>query len=243
MKAREKLQYLARFRSIADVQWQLLTPDQRHSWIVPENAAEFSEMLPIGSKEARSGAPSREESIFVMYSVGVKTNRDEVAYDFDKKILGKRVRQFIEDYNAEVDRYRRSGGETGVDDFVRYDKIKWSRDLKQDLVRGNAAEFDQRKIRSCLYRPFCKYYLFFDRIINEEVYGFPRIFPVPDTEAENRIIILSDIGYRAPSLGVMMANCIADLHLCASSDSHQCFPFYVYDEDGSNRRENITDWA
>ena len=21
------------------------------------------------------------------------------------------------------------------------------------------------------------------------------------------------------------------------------FPFYVYDEDGSNRRENITDWA
>ena len=23
----------------------------------------------------------------------------------------------------------------------------------------------------------------------------------------------------------------------------QCFPFYVYDEDGSNQRENITDWA
>ncbi len=23
----------------------------------------------------------------------------------------------------------------------------------------------------------------------------------------------------------------------------QCFPFYAYDEDGSNRRENITDWA
>jgi predicted helicase len=23
----------------------------------------------------------------------------------------------------------------------------------------------------------------------------------------------------------------------------QCFPFYLYDEDGTNRRENITDWA
>ena len=23
----------------------------------------------------------------------------------------------------------------------------------------------------------------------------------------------------------------------------KCFPFYVYDEDGTNRRENITDWA
>ncbi len=28
-----------------------------------------------------------------------------------------------------------------------------------------------------------------------------------------------------------------------SIDSNQCFPFYTYDEDGSNRRENITDWA
>jgi predicted helicase len=26
-------------------------------------------------------------------------------------------------------------------------------------------------------------------------------------------------------------------------DAHQCFPFYTYDEDGGNRRENITDWA
>ena len=26
-------------------------------------------------------------------------------------------------------------------------------------------------------------------------------------------------------------------------DAHQCFPFYVYDEDGTNRRENVSDWA
>jgi predicted helicase len=32
----------------------------------------------------------------------------------------------------------------------------------------------------------------------------------------------------------------ADLHLCASSDGFQCFP---YAEDGTHRRENITDWA
>ena len=28
-----------------------------------------------------------------------------------------------------------------------------------------------------------------------------------------------------------------------SLDASQCFPFYTYDEDGTNRRENITDWA
>ena len=26
-------------------------------------------------------------------------------------------------------------------------------------------------------------------------------------------------------------------------EKNQCFPFYTYDEDGTNRRENITDWA
>jgi predicted helicase len=28
-----------------------------------------------------------------------------------------------------------------------------------------------------------------------------------------------------------------------STDGNQCFPFYTYAEDGTNRRENITDWA
>jgi len=33
---------------------------------------------------------------------------------------------------------------------------------------------------------------------------------------------------------------IPDLHLTGDS---QCFPFYIYDKDGTNRIENITDWA
>jgi predicted helicase len=37
-----------------------------------------------------------------------------------------------------------------------------------------------------------------------------------------------------------MVNCIPDL---LPQGGSQCFPFYTYAEDGSNRRENITDWA
>ena len=40
-----------------------------------------------------------------------------------------------------------------------------------------------------------------------------------------------------------MTNLIPDLHTLAAVDGFQCFPFYTYDEDGSNRRENITAWA
>jgi len=241
MKTREKEKYLRSFTSIVDVPWRELVPDERHTWLVPENAAEYSELVSIGSKGGKSGHD--EETIFGIYGRGIATSRDEVVYDFDPEALTVRIKQFAEDYNAEVDRYARTDGSTEVDEFVHYDKIKWSRDLKLDLQRGNPARFDKTKVRLALYRPFCKQHLFFDRILNEEVYIFPRFFPTPETERENRLIVISDIGYRAFGFGVLMANCITDLHLCASSDAHQCFPFYVYDEDGTNRRENLTDWA
>ncbi|MCC7447594.1 MAG: DNA helicase, partial [Anaerolineae bacterium] len=220
-----------------------LIPDERHTWLIPENADTYAAFLPIGSKETKSAKAADVQAIFKNYGRGVATSRDDVAYDFNRKILTERIKQFIEDYNSEVDRYRRSGNKTNPDSFVKYDRIKWSRDLKQDLQRGRYAEFSEKKIRTSLYRPFCKQHLFFDRVLNEEVYVFPQIFPTPAIEQENRVIIVSDIGYRASTFSAIISDLIPELHLCASTDSHQCFPFYVYDEDGTNRRENITDWA
>ena len=37
-----------------------------------------------------------------------------------------------------------------------------------------------------------------------------------------------------------MTKQLTDVHFTGDS---QCFPFYTYNEDGTNRRENITDWA
>jgi predicted helicase len=41
----------------------------------------------------------------------------------------------------------------------------------------------------------------------------------------------------------LATNIIPDLHLVGAGCGTQCFPYYIYAEDGSNRRENITDWA
>ncbi len=56
------------------------------------------------------------------------------------------------------------------------------------------------------------------------------------------MIIVSDKGHRE-TFSVLATNSTTDIHALAVSDGFQCFPFYVYDEDGTNRRENITDWA
>ena len=45
-------------------------------------------------------------TIFRTYSLGVSTNRDDVVYDFDARRLAKRVEQFADDYNAELNRWK-----------------------------------------------------------------------------------------------------------------------------------------
>ena len=107
------------------------------------------------------------------------------------------------------------------------------------MERGKIAEYAEDKVRSSLYRPFTKSYLFFDRVMNNRVYVFPSIFPTPETEKENQVICVSGLGSNKPfqALIVDMIPCLDFL------EKTQCFSFYTYDEDGNNRRENITDWA
>jgi predicted helicase len=238
-KAEQKAQHLRSFENLYTVPWTRLVPDSVGAWLVPEHAKEFEVFLPLGSKAAKAAATPAPKTIFKIFSGGVKTNRDEIAYDFSSAVLADRIRRFIEDYNGEVDRYKRTGGKQPVDDFVRYDKVKWSRDLKDDLRRGNYAIFDGTKIRKALYRPYCRRSLFFDRIINEEVYVNHRLLPSQAEENENRIIVAG--GYGRTPFAVLGSKTFVDLNFYA--DPCQCFPYYFYDEDRTNRQENVTDWA
>ncbi len=241
-KAPQKTAHLSSFGRLSEVSWKALSVDARGDWLLLGNAAEYLKLVPLGSKGVKSmdGSGSGTEAlVFSSFSIGVKTNRDEVVYDFQEDALAKRVRQFVEDYNSEVDRYKRSDEKTPVDDFVRYENIKWSRDLKLDLERGHSAVFDGTKLRTSLYRAYCKRKLFFDRVLNEEVYGMPRIFPNPATENENRLIcctIDSQIAFSALMTGIIPSH-------APGGRPGQCFPFYFYNEDGTNRRENVTNWA
>jgi predicted helicase len=166
-------------------------------------------------------------------------------YDFNHNTLMQKAIRFVDTYNGEVDRWRRRGSsDTSVDDFVIYDdaKIKWSEGLKINLRRGIYADFDEAKVRRSLYRPFCKQWLVFDRILTERVYQFPQFFPTPASELENKVIGLTDLGSEKPFMA-LASNSIPDIHLVGAGAGTQCFPFYIYGEDGTNRRENITDWA
>jgi very-short-patch-repair endonuclease len=230
--------------------WQSITPNAQHNWLQVAELDAFQTFLPMGSKDAKTGMQGAPQTIFDTYSGGVKTNRDDVVYDFRRSALIARVKQFIHDYNSEVNRYKQAledkesaADDINIDDSLDYTHLKWDSTLKMHLQRQRKTKFDATKVRQSLYRPFCKQWLYFDRLLINSIHRQHYFFPTPETEAENRVICVSDIAYRAPRLSALMANCMADLHLCASVDSHQCFPFYTYAQDGTDRRENITDWA
>ena len=237
----QKYRYLDERQQYGNVEWTGISPDKRHTWLTEGLHAEFETFMPLGSREAKAAKGETADVIFKVYSRGVSTGRDAWAYNFKRNVLINNMSRTIEIYNEQVFKWERLGNKgVNVDDFVAYDdkRISWSRDLKAKLKRGRLAEFVEQRVRESLYRPFTKSNLYFDRTMDDMLYVFPFIFPTPETETENRVIWLK-VGADWPMFALMV-NRIPNL---LPQSGSQCFPFYTYDEDGSNRRENITDWA
>ena len=236
----DKYRYLDAKEQYQGIEWKPITPDNRYTWLTEGLHDEFETFMPMGSREVKGGKGS--DAIFKTYSLAVATGRDAWAYNFSRNALRENMKRMVEFYNEQVSTWkRRKNRDVAVDDFVDYDdrKIKWSSSLKQALKSGKTADFFQEKVRASLYRPFTKSNLYFARLMNNRVYVFPSIFPVPETETGNRVICVSGLGSNKP-FHTLIARHITDLQCTGNT---QCFPFYTYDEDGTHRRENITDWA
>ena len=240
---KQKFDLLNACQHTGGIAWKSVQPDNRQTWLTEGLHAEFDTFIPMGSKEVKSKKDGGE-AIFSLYSAGVVTSRDNLVYSFDLTLLQERVHTFIEIYNTAVDRKRRHDPKTPIENFIDTtdSRIKWSHRVKQSLGKLALSTYQDTDFRTALYRPFCQQYLYFDHFWNERRYQQHRIFPTPENETENRVIIVSDHGFRS-GFNTLMTNLISDLHTLAASDSFQCFPFYTYDEDGTNRQENITDWA
>jgi predicted helicase len=82
-------------------------------------------------------------------------------------------------------------------------------------------------------------HLYFSDIVIDELGINQRILSAEGTK--NISICVPSAGGRA-DYWCFSVKSIPNLAL-TSIDGNQCFPFYTYDEDGTNRSENIADWA
>ena len=208
----QKFDFLSECQHTGNVPWQSIQPDARQTWLTEGLHPEFDTFIPIGSKDTKKST-GKGETIFSLYSLGIATNRDNLAYAFDLKLLQERVRIFIEIYNTAVDRKKRHDPKTPIESFIDTDdpRIKWTHRVKQSLEKLELSSCENTHFRAALYRPFCQQYLYFDHFWNERRYQQHQIFPTPETETENRVIIVSDHGFRS-EFSTLMANLIPDLH-------------------------------
>ncbi|HUE75178.1 MAG TPA: type ISP restriction/modification enzyme [Pirellulaceae bacterium] len=236
-----KLDWLSEHSNIAGVKWLSLKSDEKNTWLTSDRSKRFEQFLPLGSKAAKAGV-SDDRVIFRLFSLGASTNRDDVVYDFQREQLEKKATEFAEQYNREVDRFRRRKSDVrSIDDFVDYRFVKWSSTLKDHLKRLRYAEFEPRLIRDSMYRPFAKQFLCYGAVFVDRPALFAKILPDRKSEQENRVIIVPTV---AGERGFFTFACsmIPNLNFVGFGGAGQCFPYYDHVDDG-DRRENITDWA
>lgn len=238
----EKYKFLEEQQTVHKVAWQQVTPDTTNNWLSEGIKDEFKTFNSIGDKESKED--KAETTIFKTHCLGLTTNRDIWTYNFSETALEKNIKGFIDFYNSQVFNLQsKKDKKIIIDDFVDYDisRISWSEGLKLNLKRGHFAEFNTSKIRLSTFRPFTSKFVFFDKILNERCRLWSEFLPNQESEKENISICVPSIGGRT-DFWCFATNRIPNLTL-TSVDGNQCFPFYIYNEDGSNRRENITDWA
>ncbi|MGA2174358.1 MAG: type ISP restriction/modification enzyme [Verrucomicrobiota bacterium] len=238
----QKYSFLETKAHVGGVKWQKLSPDAKGNWLTNDTDDEFASFLPIGSKDAKAG--TSVPTIFRTYSLGVSTNRDAVVYDFDEEKLKKRAEQFAEDYNAELYRWKTKAKPPKdekllpgyVDNFVSYEKIKWSETLKRHLLEKDLAEYSQENIRGALYRPFTKMLLYYDALFVDRPGKFRGFFPTKKTEKENWAVCVPGFGAFRP-FHIVAARGLVSMDFI---DKTQCFPLFTYSADGKHRQDNVT---
>jgi predicted helicase len=99
----QKLSWLLEQQSISHTEWVKLNPDAKHTWLRPKHGDEFETFLAIGNR-----VEEPPNAIFRAFSAGFKTNRDDVVYNFGRRALEDQMKLFSEDYNLEVDRFKRA---------------------------------------------------------------------------------------------------------------------------------------
>lgn len=238
-KRLKKYQYLESSENISKIIWEEILPDKKKTWLTKNLNQDFENFISIGRKSSENQSLDPIGRIFERYSFGTSTGRDNIVYDFNESILIKRVSEFCERYNIELTRYLQNSHSSNIDDFLFCDAIKWSEALKLKIKAGRRITFDTENIRLSAYRPFSRRYLYYDSCLVDRLGAFQSFLNNSSVE-KNRLICLAGVGNRK-GFGCFSVNSITSYDF--AFEKTQCFPFYIYDEDGNNHKENITDWS
>ncbi|MEJ7821350.1 MAG: type ISP restriction/modification enzyme [Chitinophagaceae bacterium] len=212
------------------IDFENVTPDKKNNWI-NNSDNDWDSLIPVCGKEVKNG--KTREAIFKLYTLGTVSNRDEWVYDFDSQSLESRINFFIKEYSNSIDLISSEITSKQLNELLENSVIKFTRDLKKNLVKKHGIVLKKQEFRECLYRVFVKKHLYYAKELNEMRYQTPLLFP---TRTASNLLIAVNQGSKP--FNVLGSKYLVDLHFNGDS---QCLPLYIYEN--GERFENITEWA
>ena len=249
----QKLKMVRDFRSINNVDWIEINPNEKNDWINVRDGL-YDSLVPVASEAKKTSNPP---AVFNNFSAGVMTNRESWVYNSSQKVLNINIDNCIRYYNSEVERikYLIEKGEIKTEDVqenlqIDPTKFKWDAGLYKDASNFKTISFDANSVVTALYRPYFKQKLYFNKDLNWSRCLQPQFYPTQDTD--NKLICICGVGGNK-DFSVLISNIIADRQTIAND---QCFPLYWYEENKNKqktlfdeqtgekyiRRDGITDW-
>lgn len=235
-KTSDKLSLIHNLKSIANLEnkWQLIIPNQDYDWI-NQRDYNYLKFMPLGDKKLKFKPLKKgyEINLFEIFSMGISTNRDAWVINFSKENLTKNMSFMIENYNKEVQKFK-GQKQSEYEKMLCLDKTKisWSSSLIPKIANGVKAKFDENKIAICLYRPFCKVNLYFDKMFNDRQSQMSQLYP--NANLPNLSICIDEGG----QTGAIITDLICDLHFCPQT---QAFPLYYYEKIEPSEAKNLFD--
>lgn len=216
--AEEKLGFLAH-HPMRSLNFDEVQPDKTHNWVNLTNN-DFETLLPLASKETKAAKlPGKERAIFKLFSNGINTARDSWVTDESTDSLVEKVKFFVNHYEKHTQNAKSH-------DTV----IKWSRNLKVKLSRGQREPFKKSQIVRYAYRPYFGNFLYQSDSMIDELGQLPAM-----NRGDNRLVAIPAAG----DFRCLGTNRACDFHFIGDS---RVLSLYRYDDAGT-RYDNITDWA
>ena len=221
----DKLKTIREHGSISAINWQTLLPNEHGDWLNQRNDV-FSSLVPL---EPEKKFDAKAKSFFIANIVGVATGRDAWVLNFSKGHLASNMQRMIAFYNEQSKDFaeaKRQRPRLDVEDFIDTDgmKISWTRALRRDADKSIQHNLKEDKLCYCLYRPFTKEWLYYDKPFIESPGLWSRIFPTE--EHKNLVICTMNVGSQK-DFSTLISGQISEYQLLFAN---QCFPLYYYTE-------------
>lgn len=168
----EKLSIIRKFALDGSIGWDEIKPDKYGDWLNQRDDS-FYDFAPMGITKRKPPL-----GMFEIWSAGLKTQRDPWAWGFSKASVEENMRRLIEGMDEEIH------SASAASRPITYDpeRFSWTRRMEDAAKKGERLVYDGREVVLGSYRPFCKQWVYYDRVMNEMTYQQPRLFPLAEGE-------------------------------------------------------------